>query len=153
MIRNTGCNQDGRTPGITHPSATAQAELIRSVYQQAGLSLSSTTYVEAHGTGTQAGDPVEASALYQTFGKERMRVSGGESSLPPLLVGSIKTNIGHLEGASGVAALVKVVQMLERELVPGNADFEEPNERIPLKEWGLDVRSHLPYPPPIFFFF
>lgn len=87
VIRNTGINSDGRTPGVTFPSAKAQESLARRVYAQAGLDPLDTTYIESHGTGTQAGDPVEASALFATFGGERS---------DPLQVGSVKSNVGHL---------------------------------------------------------
>lgn len=95
IVRGTGVNQDGDTPGITMPSSTAQELLIRKVYAKAGLSLADTMMVEAHGTGTAAGDPVEAQAIARSFG-----TSARET---PLLLGSIKSNIGHLEGAAGVA--------------------------------------------------
>jgi acyl transferase domain-containing protein len=87
VIRNTGINHDGKTPGVTFPSAKAQEALARQVYAQAGLDPLETTYIESHGTGTQAGDPVEASALFMTFGKNRS---------DPIQVGSVKSNVGHL---------------------------------------------------------
>lgn len=87
VIRNTGINQDGKTPGVTFPSVKAQEALACKVYAEAGLDPLETTYVEAHGTGTQAGDPVEASALFATFGKGRSE---------PVRVGSVKSNVGHL---------------------------------------------------------
>ncbi|KAL2068797.1 hypothetical protein VTL71DRAFT_15135 [Oculimacula yallundae] len=130
VIRNSAMNQDGKTPGITFPSASAQAALAEKVYAQAGLDPMETTYVETHGTGTQAGDPVEASALYSTFGKSRE---------DPLRIGSVKTNVGHLEGASGVTGFIKTVLMLEKEQILPNSGFESPNKRIPLKEWNLEV--------------
>ncbi|KAG4444512.1 hypothetical protein IFR05_000103 [Cadophora sp. M221] len=130
VIRNSAINQDGKTPGITFPSAAAQASLAEKIYAQAGLDPMETTYVETHGTGTQAGDPVEASALYSTFGKLRN---------DPLRIGSIKTNVGHLEGASGVTGLIKTVLMLEKEQILPNSDFQSPNKRIPLDEWKLEV--------------
>lgn len=133
VIRGTGLNQDGKTPGITHPSGEQQAALIRSVYDRAGLDTRETSYVEAHGTGTQVGDVVEAKALYEAFGRRRT------PDMAPLLVGSVKTNIGHVEGASGLAGLVKVVMMLERGCIVGNAGFTELNEKIKLKEWNMQV--------------
>lgn len=133
VVRNTGVNQDGRTPGITFPSGDAQAALIRRVYEQAGLDLAETSYVEAHGTGTQAGDPIEARALAETFGANRSDTDA------PLVVGCIKTNIGHLEGASGAAGLIKTVLMLERETILPNCDFREANSKIPLDDWHLTV--------------
>lgn len=130
IIRNTGVNQDGRTPGVTFPSAKAQAILARKVYEQIGLNPLDTTYVETHGTGTQAGDPVEASALFEAFGKGRT---------DRLQIGSVKTNVGHLEGASGITGLIKIVMMLEKEQILPNAGFEAPNKRIPLAKWNLQV--------------
>ncbi|KIH89316.1 polyketide synthase [Sporothrix brasiliensis 5110] len=137
VVRNTGVNQDGRTPGITFPSGAAQAALIRRVYAQAGLDLADTSYVEAHGTGTQAGDPIEARALAETFGAVRRDGPG------PLVVGCIKTNIGHLEGASGAAGLIKTVLMLERETLLPNCDFREANDKIPLADWHLTVPTRV----------
>jgi acyl transferase domain-containing protein len=87
VIRNTGINHDGKTPGVTFPSAKAQEALARKVYAQAGLDPLETTYIESHGTGTQAGDPVEASALFMNFGKNRS---------DPIHVGTVKSNVGHL---------------------------------------------------------
>ncbi|KAF3058250.1 Lovastatin diketide synthase LovF [Daldinia childiae] len=140
VIRNSGINQDGNTPGITLPSEEAQETLIRKVYADAGLSLVDTTYVEAHGTGTAAGDPVEASALSATFGKAR---PPGE----PLLIGSIKSNIGHLEGGSGLVQVIKGIMMLEKgEIVP-TIWYEKPNPRIPMEDWNLAIPTELmPWP-------
>ena len=132
VIRNTGCNQDGKTNGITLPNAKAQATLIEKVYREAGLNPADTTYVEAHGTGTVAGDPLEASALANCFCKERTR-------LKPLTVGSVKTNIGHLEGASGLAGVIKTVLMLEAKLIVPNKNFCKANSNIPLNAWNLTV--------------
>ncbi|KAG6365680.1 hypothetical protein INS49_007291 [Diaporthe citri] len=97
VVRATGVNQDGRTPSITQPSSEAQIRLIRGTYATAGLDLTSTDYVEAHGTGTPTGDPIEATSIGEAFSHHR-------DSRRPLYVGSVKSNIGHLEGASGLAA-------------------------------------------------
>lgn len=122
------------------PSAEAQEVLIRRVYSEAGLSLADTTYVEAHGTGTPAGDPVEAGALAKTFGKARVHGN-------PLYMGSIKSNVGHLEGGSGLVQVVKVVSMLEKGEIPPSIWFEKPNPRIPMEEWNLAVPTQLlPWP-------
>jgi acyl transferase domain-containing protein len=133
VIRNTGVNQDGKTAGITLPSRDAQEALMRSVYKGAGLNPLETSYVEAHGTGTPAGDPLEAAAISNVFGP-------GRPIDEPLIVGSIKTNVGHLEGASGVAGLIKTILMMENQLILPNRNFEKANERIPLKKWKLKVR-------------
>ncbi len=144
VIRNTGVNQDGRTPGITFPSAPAQVALARRVYQQAGLNPLDTTYVEAHGTGTQAGDPVEATAIHDVFGRDK-------KTHPPLRIGSVKSNIGHLEGASGVTGLLKTVMMLEQETLLPNAGFQTANKRIPLDEWNMEVSRISPERHPPFY--
>ncbi|KAL4740606.1 hypothetical protein BDV11DRAFT_214040 [Aspergillus similis] len=127
MIRATGTNQDGRTPGIVQPSLEAQSSLIKETYQKAGLDMSRTKYVEAHGTGTAVGDPIEAAAIADAF-------EGHISPENPLYVGSVKSNIGHLEGASGVAGVVKSVLMLERGIIPGIAGFEVLNKTIEQKQ-------------------
>ncbi|MCJ1393661.1 hypothetical protein MMC18_006537 [Xylographa bjoerkii] len=132
IIRNTGTNQDGKTNGITLPSSEAQERLMRSVYTGAGLDPLYTTYVEAHGTGTAVGDPLEAAALSRVFGP-------GRSHSEPLVVGSVKTNIGHLEGASGLAGLIHTVLMLENGLISPNLNFEKANAGIPLYDWKLKV--------------
>ncbi|KAJ6069226.1 hypothetical protein N7499_011113 [Penicillium canescens] len=138
VIRGTGSNQDGRTPGITLPSGAAQESLIRSVYARAGLDPSETDFVEAHGTGTQAGDPIETGVIGRVFGP-------GHSSDDPLRIGSIKTNVGHLEGASGIAGVIKGVLMLENRVFLPNRNFEIVNSRIPLEDWKLKVQL-LPEP-------
>ncbi|RDL31344.1 Uncharacterized protein BP5553_09553 [Venustampulla echinocandica] len=140
VIRNTGMNQDGRTQGITMPNGSAQEELIRSVYDSAGLDINDTGYVEAHGTGTKVGDPIEAGALYSVFGQDR-------SPLQPLFVGSVKSNIGHTEGASGVISVIKAALMLEKGFILPSINFETPNKEIPLSKWNMKVpTSQLPWP-------
>ncbi|KAL6796632.1 putative polyketide synthase [Trichoderma sp. SZMC 28012] len=136
VIRGTGVNQDGKTPGITLPSAKAQEDLIRYTYKTAGLPFEETGYFEAHGTGTAAGDPLECAAIAATIGATRPKDS-------PLLIGSVKTNIGHMEGASGLAGLIKAVFALERAVIPPNLWFEKANPRIPLEKWGLEVSTKL----------
>lgn len=126
IIRETGVNQDGRTPGITMPSSNAQAALIRSTYAKAGLDLTKKAdrcqYFEAHGTGTKAGDPQEASAIYSAFfGKEDMEVDD------ILHVGSIKTVIGHSEGTAGLAGLIKASLAIQNKTIPPNMLFETLN--------------------------
>ncbi|KZL88045.1 pksn polyketide synthase for alternapyrone biosynthesis protein [Colletotrichum incanum] len=123
VVRGTGVNQDGRTAGITVPSGRAQEALIRNTYDLANLPLSETGYFEAHGTGTRAGDPVELGALHATFGAARGRSA-------PLLVGSVKTNIGHTEGAAGIAGIIKAVLALERAQIPPLAGFDTLNPSL-----------------------
>lgn len=127
-------NQDGRTSGITLPSRQAQESLIQNVYEKAGLNPLDTSYVECHGTGTPAGDPLEAAAISRVFGL-------GRSHEQPLHIGSIKSNIGHLEGASGVAGMIKTILMLENQTILPNRNFQTANKQIPLYDWKLKV-SH-----------
>jgi acyl transferase domain-containing protein len=134
VIRGTAVNQDGKTPGITLPSMEAQVDLIKSAYTSAGLSMSETAYFEAHGTGTSAGDSLETEALASTFGRARQTQN-------PLLVGTVKTNIGHVEGASGLAGLIKAIYVLEKGEIPGNLWFEKANPRILMDEWKIKVGS------------
>ncbi|PYH88158.1 ketoacyl-synt-domain-containing protein [Aspergillus ellipticus CBS 707.79] len=128
VIRNTGSNQDGRTPGITQPSREAQGALIRETYLQAGLPLDKTAFFEAHGTGTAVGDPLEAGAIGDVFKDHRSE---------PIIVGAVKSNIGHLEGASGLAGLIKAVLALENALIPRNIWLEKLNPAIAADEWKL----------------
>ncbi|KUL82178.1 hypothetical protein ZTR_09578 [Talaromyces verruculosus] len=123
VVLASASNQDGRTPGISLPNSEAQEALIRTAYQQAGVSPAETGYVEAHGTGTQAGDPLEARAIINSIG------SGRTSDL---YVGSVKTNIGHLEGAAGVAGVIKAAFVVERGLIPQNLWFDTLNPQISL---------------------
>ncbi|KAL9116075.1 MAG: hypothetical protein Q9227_000444 [Pyrenula ochraceoflavens] len=123
VIRSIATNQDGHTPSLTQPSAESQEKLIRTVYRKAGIDYARTRYVEAHGTGTALGDPIEIKAIGEVFRSSR-------SKDDPLLVGSVKGNIGHLEGASGLASVVKCLIMLEKGIIPPNANFEKLNPRI-----------------------
>jgi acyl transferase domain-containing protein len=132
VIRNTGMNQDGKTQGISMPNGTAQEELMRSVYESAGLDVRDTGYVEAHGTGTKVGDPIEATALHNVFGH-------GRNPKDPLYVGSVKTNIGHLEGVSGIISVIKTALMLEKGFILPNYNFNKPNDAIPIVEWNIKV--------------
>lgn len=137
-------NQDGKTPGITVPSSEAQRSLIRSTYKAAGLGFSETVYFEAHGTGTPVGDPLELSAIGETIG-----VARAADGCPPLLVGSVKSNIGHLEGGSGIAGLIKTVLVLEHGLIPAVHGIEAPNPRFDLERWNICIPTELtPWPTP-----
>lgn len=130
VIRATGTNQDGKTPGITQPSKNAQEQNIRATYHAGRLDLNLTKYVEAHGTGTQVGDPIEAEAISAAFKKE---------DDDPIYIGAVKPNIGHLEAASGVASLIKSILVLEKGLIPPNINFERPNAAIPTDKWHIKV--------------
>lgn len=142
VIRGTGVNQDGKTSGITLPSSDAQVKLIRDTYASCGLELGRTAYFEAHGTGTAAGDPLEAHAIGNTFGA----FPGRES---PIYIGSVKSNIGHLEGCAGIAGVVKSVLSLESGYIFPQHDFRNPNPKIDLENWKLAIPSALiPWPRP-----
>ena len=130
VIRGSGVNQDGKTETITTPSQEAQEQLIRACYRKAGLDPSQTAYFEAHGTGTKTGDPIEARAIASVFQNSR-------SSDQPLRIGSIKSNIGHTETASGVASIIKVALALEKGQIPPSINFEKPNEKLHLEQWNL----------------
>ncbi|KUJ07891.1 reducing type I polyketide synthase [Mollisia scopiformis] len=124
VIRSVGTNQDGYTSGgITQPSKEMQAKLIKDTYRRAGLSLKHTRFFEAHGTGTTVGDPIEARAIGETFLQHR-------SEQDPIYVGAVKSNIGHLEGTSGIASIVKTVLALEHGVIPPNANFNQLNPQI-----------------------
>ncbi|EAA29886.2 hypothetical protein GE21DRAFT_5309 [Neurospora crassa] len=139
VIRDSGINQDGKTETITTPSGEAQEALIRACYERAGLDPGQTTYFEAHGTGTPTGDPIEVKAIARVF--KDSRKGNGEDAL--LRIGSVKTNIGHTETASGVAAIIKVALALERGQIPPSINFETPNAKLSLDEWKLKVPTEL----------
>ncbi|KXH57054.1 fatty acid synthase S-acetyltransferase [Colletotrichum nymphaeae SA-01] len=140
VIRGTACNQDGHTKGFTLPSSDAQTSLIKEVYAQARLGYEETNYVEAHGTGTQAGDVEETLALSKTL-------SLSHSAANKLLVGSVKSNIGHLEAGAGLAAVIKSVLVLEHGMIPPNINLETPNPKIRFEDWNLKVPTSLtPFP-------
>ncbi len=130
VIRGTGVNQDGRTTGFSLPNKAAQAALLREVYARFGLDPNDLIYVEAHGTGTPAGDPIEAGALGEVLGRARAE------RLP---VGSVKTNLGHLEAASGMAGLLKAMLVLERGAVPASLHCATPNPAIPFDALNLSL--------------
>ncbi|KZF20978.1 hypothetical protein L228DRAFT_284065 [Xylona heveae TC161] len=141
VIRGTACNQDGKTSGIMLPSKEAQEELIRTAYEESGCDPKQTGYFEAHGTGTQAGDPLESGAIGAFFGPHRPLNDQDEKI--PLYVGSVKTNIGHTEGTSGLAGVIKSVLALERGAIAPNLYFENPNPQIDLDGWNLRVPTEL----------
>ncbi len=126
VIRGSAVNQDGRSGGLTVPNGKAQEAVIRQALARGGVRPEEVSYVEAHGTGTSLGDPIEAHALAAALG-------GGRGADQPLVVGSVKTNVGHLESAAGVAGLIKVVLSLQREEIPKHLHFETLNPHI---DWG-----------------
>lgn len=123
LIRGSGVNQDGASSGFTVPNGVAQQSLIRHTLERAGVAPQDIDYVEAHGTGTPLGDPIEAQALGNVLGQSPSRVQ-------PLMVGSIKSNIGHLESAAGVMGLIKLVLAMQNELIPRTLHLHQPNTRI-----------------------
>ena len=140
VIRGTATNSDGRTNGLIAPSARAQQEVLTTAYRRAGIAAGTVQYVEAHGTGTALGDAIEAKALGAVLAQGR----------PPgsrCLVGSVKTNIGHLEAAAGVAGLIKVALALHHREIPASLNFTTPNPHIPFDRLALDVvQSRTPWP-------
>ncbi|EXJ93245.1 hypothetical protein A1O3_01802 [Capronia epimyces CBS 606.96] len=140
VIRGSGANQDGKTPGITMPSKDAQSRLINFTYSTAGLSTAQTTYFEAHGTGTKIGDPIELSAIGASFGIDR-------TNDDPLYVGSVKTNVGHTEGMAGLAGVIKTVLSLENAIIPGLVGFKSLNSKLLLESWKLALPlESMPWP-------
>ncbi|WP_455680995.1 type I polyketide synthase, partial [Streptomyces coeruleorubidus] len=136
VIRGSAVNNDGTSDGLTVPSARAQEAVIREAHQRAGTTADDVQYVELHGTGTPVGDPVEAAALGAALGQTR-------TTADALRVGSVKTNIGHLEGAAGIAGLVKTLLSIRHRRLPASLNFRTPNPRIPLEELGLSVQGEL----------
>ena len=132
VVEATGINCDGRTPGITVPSGEAQAALLREVYSKARIQPGDLDYLEAHGTGTAVGDPIETWAIGEVLGKARPKTK-------PLPIGSVKSNLGHLEAASAVAGWTKVLLMLKHRRIPPNIHFDSPNPRIDFEELNLRV--------------
>lgn len=134
VIRETGVNSDGRTKGITMPSATAQSALIRQTYQKCGLDPDNPDhrpqFFEAHGTGTPVGDPVEARAIADAFFPAENEATLTTEEAKKLLVGSVKTVIGHTEGAAGLAGLLKVMQAMDHGCVPPNLHLHEVNPAV-----------------------
>jgi amino acid adenylation domain-containing protein len=140
VIRGTAVNEDGRTAGISLPSGESQEELLRHALRDAGLPATAVQYVEAHGTGTAAGDPVEAGALGRVYG-------AGRSPDDPCLIGSAKTNVGHLEAGAGITGLIKAALALRHRRIPASLHFEQANPEIPLDDLGLRVATRLePWP-------
>jgi acyl transferase domain-containing protein len=132
QILGTAVSQDGHTDGITVPSARAQEAAITTALRRAGIHPNDVGYVEAHGTGTPVGDPVEVRALANALAAERPADS-------PLLIGSVKTNIGHLEAGAGVAGLIKAALVLKHGYIPANLHLTNPSDQIPLGEWRIDI--------------
>nr|A0A7L8UVC9.1 RecName: Full=Polyketide synthase-nonribosomal peptide synthetase ffsA; Short=PKS-NRPS ffsA; AltName: Full=Cytochalasans biosynthesis cluster protein ffsA [Aspergillus flavipes]QOG08944.1 FfsA [Aspergillus flavipes] len=141
IVRETHINQDGKTKGITMPSATAQTALIRSTYKNAGLDITKPSdrpqFFEAHGTGTPAGDPIEAEAIHTAF----FGYKGLSKEIEPLSVGSIKTIIGHTEGTAGLAAVLKASLALQAGVIPPNLLFDKVNPKVKPFYGNLQIQT------------
>ena len=132
VVTATAVNTDGHKSGLTVPNSEMQAELLRQVYAAAGLGPDDIDYLEAHGTGTAVGDPIEARSIGEAIG-------GRRNVDKPLWIGSVKSNLGHLETASGVASLVKALLCLSHRMVPATIGIQQLNPHIPFHELNLDV--------------
>lgn len=140
VLLGSAVNSDGRSNGIMAPNGTAQQRVVASAYRNAGISPAAVQYIEAHGTGTDLGDPIEVGALAAVVAKDRPADC-------PCRIGSVKTNVGHLEAGAGIAGLIKVALMLhEQKLVP-TLHFESPNPKIPFENFNIQVQTRLePWP-------
>ena len=130
VIRGTAIGSNGRTRGISAPSADAQVNVIRKAYERAALDPSETSFIECHGTGTRAGDPLEVEALAKVF---------KSTSLDPLMIGSVKTNVGHSEAVSGLSGVIKAVLVLEQGQIPPTVGIKKINPKIKVDDWGIDI--------------
>ncbi len=132
VVRGSAVNQDGRSNGLMAPNPAAQMAVLRAAYANAGVEPRHVDYVEANGTGTLLGDPIEALALGKVLGSVRPTDA-------PLLIGTIKTNLGHLNAAAGIASFIKAVLTVQRGHIPANLNFETPNPHIPFEDLRLKV--------------
>ncbi|MCP4212293.1 MAG: SDR family NAD(P)-dependent oxidoreductase, partial [Halieaceae bacterium] len=140
VIRGSAINQDGRSSGLTAPNGPSQERVIADALAQAGVLPEQVDYLECHGTGTPLGDPIEVQAAARVLGQDR-------ASEHPLLLGSVKTNIGHLETAAGISGLIKVVLSLQHKAIPPHLNYETPNSKIPWHELAVAVNTALrPWP-------
>jgi malonyl CoA-acyl carrier protein transacylase len=140
VIRSSAVNQDGRSNGITAPNLQSQKAVLLQAYQKSGISPGLVQYVEVHGTGTKLGDPLEIKALGKVISEDR-------SPEDYCAVGSVKTNIGHLEAAAGIAGLIKVALSLKYQQIPPSLHFQQPNPYIPFDKLPLKVQTTLtPWP-------
>ncbi|MEU6986584.1 type I polyketide synthase, partial [Streptomyces sp. NPDC046324] len=155
IIRGSAVNNDGATPGLTVPSADAQERVLRTAWERAGVAAGELQYVELHGTGTPVGDPIEASALGAALGAvlaadgrgavvaRGTKGDSGDFAGPAVRVGSVKTNIGHLEGAAGIVGLLKVLLSMRHRQLPPSLNFASPHPLIPLEQLNLTVQQEL----------
>jgi surfactin synthase thioesterase subunit/3-oxoacyl-(acyl-carrier-protein) synthase/acyl carrier protein len=136
VILGSAVNQDGKTNGLTAPNGLQQEDLLKTAYQKAKINPADISYVECHGTGTFLGDPIEIEALGKIVGKNRL-----ESK--PCYISSVKTNIGHLEPAAGVASVIKVALALRHQKIPPHLNFVTPNPHIPFSKYHLQIPQAL----------
>ncbi|WP_424102086.1 beta-ketoacyl synthase N-terminal-like domain-containing protein [Moorena producens] len=134
VIRGSAINQDGRSSGLTVPNGPSQQAVIRQALENGGVEPDQVSYIEAHGTGTSLGDPIEVGAIGAVFGTSHSKEN-------PLIIGSVKTNIGHLEGAAGIAGLIKVVLQLQHQKIAPHLHFKQPNPYINWKEMPVEVAT------------
>ncbi len=132
VVRGSAVNQDGRSNGLMAPNPAAQMAVLRAAYASANVEPRYVDYIEAHGTGTLLGDPIEARALGTVLGRARSQDS-------PLLLGAIKSNLGHLEAAAGVVGFIKAVLAIQHGHIPANLNFQKPNPHIPFADLRLKV--------------
>ncbi|MFT7589500.1 MAG: malonyl CoA-acyl carrier protein transacylase, partial [Limisphaerales bacterium] len=123
IIKGSAINQDGASSGFTAPNGIAQQDLLQRAMRDAHITAEDITYVETHGTGTPLGDPIEAGAIAAVYGK-------GHTKEEPLIMGSVKSSIGHLEGAAGVSGILKILLALDKKAIPANLHFRNPNPDI-----------------------
>ena len=141
LVRGSAFNQDGPSSGLTAPNGPSQAAVIREALINGDVQAADVDYVETHGTGTSLGDPIEVQALGAVYGQ-------GRSAAQPLMIGAVKSNIGHLEGAAGMAGLIKVVLALQQREIPPSLHVKKLNPFIPWDELPVKVATALmPWPP------
>jgi acyl transferase domain-containing protein/SAM-dependent methyltransferase/NADP-dependent 3-hydroxy acid dehydrogenase YdfG/acyl carrier protein len=133
VVAGSAVNQDGRSSGLTVPNGPSQQAVIREAFADAGINLADADFIEAHGTGTSLGDPIEFESLTEVFGATHAQV--------PLAVGSVKTNVGHLEAAAGVASVIKVVLALQQGRLPGQLHFSQPSRHMDWSRAPLRVAT------------
>ncbi len=134
VIKGSATNQDGRSSGLTAPNGSAQRQVLAEALRAAGLKAEQVSYVEAHGTGTSLGDPIEIEALQAVYGSRRQT---------PLTIGSVKSSIGHLEGAAGIAGFIKSVLMLQHRKLPKQLHFYKSNRHVDWSAMNLQVNQQL----------
>jgi acyl transferase domain-containing protein len=142
VLHDVLSNHDGYEDkkGYAVPSAAGQGRLLHEIYTRTQYDRSRIFYVEAHGTGTQVGDPVEANTIGKFFARSPLD--------PPLLIGSVKTNIGHTEGAAGIASLIKVAMSMKHRRIPPNMHFKALNQKIEAQNFNMHVvQTIVPFPP------